>query len=169
MYSKSIPFTNHKGTPRNTVLNLNLEVREVVKLLVEFNSIFKWMDSNKDGTERELTTEEVVEFYNNLETILLAAYGVMDESGDHFRKAGRYDFEESKLFAATMELFVSDPSEATKMVDELMPKGMEALVRKSEGNIEKLKNDPETSEQVKAEIARLQAKAASLETGGSQA
>lgn len=154
-----IPFKGFDGKPHNQKLELNLEVREVVKLLVEFNTVFKWLDVNTgpDKEERELTTEEVVDFYNNLETILLAAWGKMSDDGLYFHKAERYLFEESKLFAATMEMFVSEPSEATKMVDGLMPKGMEELVRKSEGNLENLKNDPGTSEQLRAEIIRLQA------------
>lgn len=158
MYTKMIPFKDFNGKPRNQKLELNLEVREVVKLLVEFQSIFKWLDSNTgpDHEERELSTEEVVEFYNNLEKILLESWGKMSEDGLYFHKTERYLFEESKLFAATMEMFVSEPSEATKMVDGLMPKGMEELVRKSEGNLENLKNDPGTSDQLRAEVERLQ-------------
>lgn len=160
MYSKKIPFHDFKGNPQNIVVQFNLEVREVVKLMVEFYSVLKWLDSVKNEETRQLDTAEVVEFYNNLEKIMLEAYGKVSDDGLLFRKDGRYDFEDSKLFAACMEMFVSDPSEATKMLEELMPKNMEELVRKSEGNMDALKKDPQTSDEVRAQIARLEAQLA---------
>ena len=160
MYVKSIPFKDFNGKPRNETIHLNLTEREVFKLLVELQSIFSWRDSLQGQDVRELPTEEVVEFYNNLEKVLLDAWGVPSEDGLHFRKAGRYEFEESALFNATMVSFISDPQEAGKMLDGIMPQGMTEIVQKAEGNLEAAANAA-TDEDQKATIARLQAQLAS--------
>lgn len=134
MYTKSIPFKDFKDKPRNSTVHFNLTEREVFKLLSEFKTIFAWKDSLK-GEERELETEEVLAFYNAFEEVLLAAYGVPSEDGLHFRKAGRFEFEESAVFNACMVEFVSNPQETGKLLEEIMPKGMEELVRKAEANM----------------------------------
>jgi hypothetical protein len=157
MYIKNIPFKDFKGNPRNKEVQFNLTVREIPKLLNEFNQIFRWQDSLK-GDERDLSTDEVIEFYTAFEQVLLTAWGEMSDDGLYFRKTGRYDFEESALFAACMVEFVSNPGETGKLLEAIMPDGMEELVRKAEGSLEKLAQDPTTTDEIKAEIARLQAK-----------
>jgi len=157
VYTKTIPYKDFKGKVRNEEVNFNLTVREIPKLLNEFNQIFKWQDSLK-GDERELSTDEVIEFYTAFEQVLLTAWGELSEDGKYFRKTGRYDFEESALFAACMVEFVSNPGETGKLLEAIMPQGMEELVRKAEGNLEKMAQDPSTTDEIKAEIARLQAK-----------
>jgi hypothetical protein len=157
VYSKTVPFKDLNGKPRNEVVHFNLFEREVFKLLVEFQNIFKWQESIK-GETREVETREVVEFYDNFERILLEAWGEPSSDGLHFRKGGRYDFEESALFNACMVLFVSDPGETSKLIDELMPKDMQELVKTAEVNLAALENAPETTEELKAELARLRAK-----------
>lgn len=158
MYTKQIPFKDFLGNPRNETVHFNLTETEVFKLLVEFKAIFEWRDSLK-GDVRELETEQVVEFYNSFENILLEAYGVPSPDGMYFRKGGRYDFEESALFNACMVEFVTNPEETTKLVDGLMPKDMENLVRKADDSLaEAAKNS--SDEQLKAELNRLRAQLA---------
>ena len=156
MYTKSIPFHDFKNKPRNMEVNFNLEEREVFKLLVEFQAIFNWQEKIK-GPERELETEEVIEFYNNLEEILLSAWGVPSDDGLYFRKSGRYDFEESKLFAACMKMFVEDPKEANDLLDGLMPKGLRDMVKKADANRSELAKNPDNSEELQRELDRLRA------------
>ena len=168
MYTKKVPYTNFKGEPGNKEVQFNLEPREVFKLLKEFQSIFSWQESIKGRTVRELDTEEVVEFYNNFEAVLLAAYGVMSEDGEQFSKAGRYDFEESAVFSACMTEFVSDPPETVKLVDGLMPKNLQELVKKADANAAALQNDPATSEDAQAELVRLRAQLAEAEVRQNQ-
>lgn len=157
MYTKKIPYKDFAGNARNNEqVQFNLTVPEIPKLLNEFNLIFKWQDSLK-GDVRELSTEEVVEFYTAFEAVLLAAWGEMSEDGRYFRKNGRYDFEESALFAACMMEFLSNPQETGKLIDGIMPEGMEELVRKAEGNMDKIAEDPATTAELRAEIARLKA------------
>lgn len=160
MYTKTIAFRDFKGKARNQTVQFNLETREVFKLLVELNAIFKWRDSLQDEDPRDLSTEEVVDFFNNFEKILLEAWGEMDEDGTHFRKTGRYDFEESKLFAACMDMFVSDIQEVNKLLTDIMPKGMEDMVRKQAESLERMAGDSSNSEELQARIAELQAQLA---------
>jgi hypothetical protein len=167
VYSKKIPFKDFKGNPHNELVRFNLTVREIPKLLNEFNLIFKWQESLK-GDERELTTDEVIEFYTAFEAVLLTAWGEMSDDGLHFRKTGRYDFEDSALFAACMVEFVSNPGETGKLLEAIMPEGMEELVRKAEGNLDKMAADPDTTADLRAEIERLRAQLpAAIEPAGS--
>lgn len=157
MYSKSIPFKDFKGNPRNATVQFNLTEPEVFKLLVPLQAIFDWQESLRNSGERELTTEEVVEFYNNFEEVLLSAWGEMSEDGLHFRKAGRYEFEESALFAACMNEFVTNPEETQKLIDGIMPKGLQEMVKKADANVSAIENNPNVDDELKVEIARLRA------------
>ena len=158
MYTKTIPYKNFKGEPRNKQVQFNLTVIETFKLLVEFQAIFAWRERiNAETDMRELPTEEVIEFYNNLEKIILDAYGVMSEDGEQFRKGGRYDFEESALFPAVMEMFLTDQQMAHELVDGLLPKNLQDLVAKADANMAELAKNPETEEELRRQIAALQA------------
>lgn len=164
MYSKQIPFKDFNKKPRNAMVHFNLTEREVFKLLGELQALFAWKDSVSKGAERILETEEVVEFYNNFEHVLLEAWGEPSADGLHFRKGNKYDFEESALFNACMVLFVTDVGEATKLLDAIMPEGLEELVRKAdESLIEAAKNSDNPD--LKAEVERLRAELAAA-TGG---
>lgn len=152
MYTKQIPFKDFKDKPRNETVHFNLTEREVFKLLGEFKAVFEWHDSLRNGPNRELETEEVVAFYNSFEEILLSAYGVPSEDGLYFRKDNRYEFEQSAAFNACMVEFVSNPAETGKLLEQIMPKGMEEMVRKADASIA-----ASGDEDLKAEIARLRA------------
>jgi hypothetical protein len=159
MYTKVIPHKNFKGKPRNQEVQFNLTEHEVLKLLVEFKEIFDWQEQvSKRDPEGEIDTAEVIDFYNNFEAILLAAWGELDESGDHFKKGGVYEFKESSVFHAAMKLFLEDQAEANRLIDGLMPKGLQDMVKKAGGNLEELaekaKND-ETGAGSADLIARL--------------
>lgn len=160
MYIKNIPHKNFKDQVRNQEVQFNLTEHEVLKLLVEFKEIFDWQERLKGrDPDAETDTAEVIEFYNNFETILLAAWGELDESGDHFKKGGVYEFRESSVFHAAMKLFLEDQAEANRLIDGLMPKGLKDLVQKADGNLaelaEKAKND-ESGSGTAEMIARLQ-------------
>lgn len=161
MYEKLIPHKNFKGKVRNQTVHFNLTTHEFFKLLVEFKMIFDWQNK-LEGEDPDAVTDtaEVIAYYTNLEEILLAAYGVPDEDGDHFRKAGRYDFAESSLFHATMELFVSDPTEAGKLVNGLMPEGLDELLKKLDANAVAALANEDTPDAMKREIERLRREAA---------
>lgn len=168
MYTKQVPFKDFKDNPRNMTVEFNLTVIETFKLLVEFQAILAWRERiNAETDVRELPTEEVIDFYNNLEKIILDAYGVMSEDGMHFRKGGRYDFEESALFPAVMELFLTDQQMAHDLVDGLLPKNMQEIVAKADANMAELAKNPDTTDELKAQIARLQAQVAEQNAAGS--
>ncbi len=161
MYTKSVPHKNFLGKPKTQVVHFNLTTHEFFKLLVEFKAIFDWQDRLKDADPDEVTdTAEVIAYYTNFEEILLSAYGVPDESGDHFRKAGRYDFAESSLFHACMEMFVSDPMETSKLVDGLVPENLAELIKKLDANTVALLANEETPEAIRAELEKLRAREA---------
>lgn len=160
MYTKMIPFHDYKGKPRNMEVNFLLETRDIFKVLSELNGIFEWRDS-LNGKVRELTNEEMTEFFNNFEAVLLAAWGVPSADGLEFDRVERYRFEQSKLFSACMDMFLTDISEVSKMLEQIMPKGMEDMVRKQAASLEKmqaeLKPDTpiETREALEKQIAEL--------------
>lgn len=162
MYTKIVPFKDFKGNPRNMEVNFNLTETEVFKLLVPFKVVLDWRDSMQ-GPERTLETEEVVGFYTAFEDILLAAWGVPSEDGLYFRKSGRYEFEESALFNATMVMFISDPSETTKLVEGIMPEGMEELIKTADANLAKAAAEETTDESMRIELERLRAQVAQQE------
>jgi hypothetical protein len=156
VYSVKVPFKDFKGNPRNQVVHFNLTETEVMKLATDFKAVFRWSDSLKAGEDRTLETEEVVEFYNGLEEIMLSAYGVPSDDGLHFRKGGRYDFQESALFNECMLMFVKNPPEAMKMLDGLLPKDMEELVRKVDDGLAQTAQDTE-NESLRKQIEELRA------------
>lgn len=157
MYTVNVPFTDYKGKVQNKSVSFNLDTREVFKLLPEFLKVNKWMEENKKAAEeRSLEPEEVLEFYNSLEAIMLEAYGEVSDDGLYFHKGGRYQFEESAMFNACMMMFVKQPQEATKMLDGLLPKELYEIVQNANPQ------DLAASVRIKAEdqageIARLQA------------
>ena len=137
-------------------VNFNLDAREVFKMLPELKSVFDWLETNRDSDPRELTTEEVSQFYTNFENILLEAYGEMSEDGLHFRKGGRYEFEESALFNACMVLFVTKPDQTVKMLEGILPKELFDMVKNADTNQLSSATQSRVAEQ-EAEIARLRA------------
>lgn len=153
MYKKEVEFKDFNNNPRKMTVTFNLTETEVFKLLNEFKTVFEWRNS-LDGAQRDLGTAEVVEFYNAFENILLASYGVPSEDGLHFRKAGRYEFEESAVFNACMISFVTDPTETSKLIEGIMPKGMEEMIAKADANLVEAAANSNDAE-LKAEIARL--------------
>lgn len=172
MYTKSVPFRNFKGKPANQVVNFNLTEREVFKLLPQLQAIFEWKETLKGRGTADLPTEEVIEYYNNFETVLLEAWGEPSEDGMYFNKGGRFEFEESALFAATMLMFVTDPEETSKLLEGIMPKGLESVIDKATKNLadfdkklESLGTSDETQvhvDSLKAKIAELEAQKAAL-------
>lgn len=158
MYTATIPFKDFNGKPRGTAsIQFNLTEREVFKLLLQFQAIFKWQDKIKDSPDAETPTEEVIAFYNNFEEIILAAYGKLSDDGLYFRKDDRFNFEESAMFAACMAYYVSDVRETTKLIDGLMPEGLGEIVKKADESMAALAADPSTEAELRAEIARLRA------------
>ena len=163
MYTKMIPHKNFRDKPRNQEVQFNLTEHEVLKLLVEFKAIFDWQERlEAKDPDAETDTAEVIEFYNNFEDILLAAWGELDESGDHFKKGGVYEFRESSVFHAAMKLFLEDQIEANKLIDGLMPAGLKDLVKAADPNLAELAKNSETGNNpaLAAEVQRLQAELA---------
>lgn len=160
MYTKIVPHKNFRGKVRNQEVNFNLTEHEVLKLLVEFKAIFDWQEQveNRDP-DAETPTEEVLEFYNNFEEILLAAWGELDESGDHFHKGGRYEFRESSVFHAAMKMFLEDQNEVNELINGLMPDGLKDLVKAADGRLAELasKSEDGNDPALQSEVAQLRA------------
>lgn len=161
MYTLRVPYKTFHDKPGNTTVHFNLTETEVIKLLPQFKQIFSWRDK-MEGEERDLTPEEVLEFYNAFEEVLLASWGVPSEDGMHFRKAGRYEWEESAVFNATMVMMVTDPAQTMAFVDGIMPKNMENMVREANENLAKMESTTTDARQ-QAEIERLRARLAEAE------
>ena len=161
MYTAKIPFKDFHGKPRGqATIQFNLTEREVFKLLLQFQSIFRWQDKLKENPDAETPTEEVILFYNNFEEIILAAYGQLSDDGLYFRKDDRFNFEDSAMFAACMAYYVSDVRETSKLIDGIMPTGLADIVKKADDSLAELAKDPGTEAELRAEIARLRAQSA---------
>lgn len=160
MYTLSVPYVDYNKKPRTESVSFNLDAREVFKMLPELQAVFSWLEANQRAAEeRTLEVEEVRDFYNNLEYIILEAYGELSQDGKHFRKAGKYEFEESALFNACMVLFVTKPEEATKLLDGILPKELFEMVKNADANDLAKATDTRVTEQ-QAEIERLRAELA---------
>lgn len=168
MYIKKIEFLDFFGKKREQEVHFNLTSHEVFKLLVEFQAIFEWTEKMKDRDPDGVTdTAEVLEFYNNVEDIILAAWGQPDPDGLHFRKGGVYDFKESALFHKCMQLFVEDPAEANKLVDGLMPKDLQEIVKRADANLAELAKSGDAPDELQARLDALLAEKAAREAGAS--
>jgi hypothetical protein len=164
LYTAKIPFKDFTGKARGTAtIQFNLTEREIFKLLLQFQSIFKWQDKLKQNPDAETPTEEVIAFYTNFEDIILAAYGQLSDDGLYFRKDDRFNFEDSAMFAAAMAYYVSDVRETSKLIEGLMPKGLEDIVKKADESLAELAADPSTEAELRAELARLRAAQAPAE------
>lgn len=166
MHKIQVPYKNFNDEPKTAVVYFNLTETEVFKLLVEFKAVLDWQE-RIDGPARELPTEEVVDFYTNLEKILLEAWGVPSADGEHFRKSGRYEFEESAVFNACMLMFLSDPKAAGELLEGLLPKGMDELIKHADANLEEAAQKAKDSGNAdqSARIAELQRQVAELTAG----
>lgn len=132
MYTLSVPYTDYKGKAKRETVYFNLDAREVFKNLPQLKSVFDWLESNKNAEARELSVQEVSDFYNDLEDLLLKGWGEMSEDGEHFRKSGKYDFEESALFNACMVLFVTKPEEAVKLLEGMLPPELQTMIKNAD-------------------------------------
>lgn len=167
MYTKTIAYKDFLGKPQNDTCHFNLETREIAKLLVELSEMFEWQESLVGGQKRQLSTAEVAQFFNNFETVMLASYGELSSDGKRFYKDKRFDFEASKAFSAYMEECLVDPGEVAKFLDGVMTKDMALLVKKSEGNLEKLKDDPNLDDATRLRIQELETQLAAARGDGS--
>lgn len=164
MYNLSVSYTDYAGKAKRKNLTFNLDIREVFKMLPELKALFDWLEANKEAAEeRTLDVEEVRGFYNNLEAVMLEGYGEMSEDGEHFKKAGRYEFEESAAFNATMYMFVDKPKDAVSLLEGMLPKEMFDMVKNATD--EQLASAANLKgEDQKAEVERLRAQI--LASGG---
>lgn len=168
MYKKMVPFKDFNGKPRNQAVHFNLSEREVMKNLIPLKFIFKWRDERKAlDPNAEVPTEDVVEFFNVFEQLLLEAWGEPSEDGLRFSKTGRYEFEESSLFDAFMLILVTDVREVAKLLEDMLPKGMETIVKKTDANLEAYEAQLKLGEangDKEREIADLRARLAAAES-----
>ncbi len=155
MHKVQVPYKNFLGQAKTKQLHFNLTEAEVFKLLPELRAIFEWHES-LEGDVRELSTEEVKEFYTNFEEILLTAYGTLSADGEHFRKVDRYEFAESACFSALMVQLITDPSETAELLKNVMPTGLDEVVKKADANLLAAAQQTENEAQ-RAEIERLRA------------
>lgn len=165
MYKIDIEFTDYMKRKRHQEVSFNLDGREVFKMLPELKSVFDWMESNRDEEPRELSAEEVSSFYNDFEAILLAAWGEMSEDGLHFRKGGKYEFEESAVFNACMIKFVLEPEKIGTVLQGMMPIELFEMVQKANPEQVAEVTDSRLAEQ-QAEIVRLKAQLESNDVPG---
>lgn len=158
MYTKTVACHSLTGKPRNVTVHFNLFEREVFKLLVEFKAIFDWLERINTDQIMDVDPAEVVEYYNNFEEILLSAYGEPSEDDMQFLKGSRrYDFEDHVAFNALMVECVKDPSQTSKLIDGLMPKDMQELVKAADSSLAELAKSDATDADLRAKIEELQA------------
>lgn len=156
MYTMQVPYKDLDDKPRGKcTLHFNLFVPDVIKMAGTFQTLFRFMNDNSD--ERLLSMDEKLDFYNALETVILEAWGEPSEDRLRFSKSGRYDFAESVMFAAAMTAMASDPAQAIKLIEGIMPKDLAEIIKNTEVNLQNLEGNPETPEALKAEIAKLRA------------
>jgi len=154
VYQIKVPYKNYNNQPKTRTISFNLETREIMKLLEEFYVAFQWQEQAREEEVREYTPAETVVFYNAFEAILLAAYGVVSADGERFEKTGRFEFEESKVFAAVMDIFIQDPARTNELINGILPEGLDKLIKSSEGNMQKMIENPDTPDYIRREVER---------------
>jgi hypothetical protein len=159
LYTLTVPFKDYRGNERKEEVAFNLDAREVFKMLPELKSVFEWLESNKETEPRKLGVEEVTSFYTSFEGILLEAWGEMSPDGLHFRKGGKYEFEESALFNACMVMFVTKPDETVKLLEGILPRELFDMVQNADAQQLAAATEAKVSDQ-EAEIIRLRAELA---------
>jgi hypothetical protein len=91
----------------------------------------------------------------------------MSEDGQYFRKAGRFEFEESALFSAVMVKFVTNPQEAVRMLENIIPTELfEKVKNANEQQLSAAKS--EKTEDLAAENERLRAMIEESQSGNTQ-
>lgn len=164
MYKINVPYHTYTGKAGNKTVHFMLETKDVFKNYVELNDLFTWRDELGNQTPRDLEPHELVTFFNNFETILLAAYGVPSADGEVFDRTDRYNFEQSAVFSAFMDMLLSDIAMVNQILIDIMPKGMEEMVKKQVASLEGLKeqaakeSDPAARAAADARIQELEAK-----------
>jgi hypothetical protein len=152
-----VPYKDLNDKPRNDTVHFNLFEREVFKLMGEFQTVLGYIDRwQKEKETRTIDTPEMLDFYNNFEDIILNAYGTPSDDGQRFDHSGRYEFEDSACFNALMVMCVTDPATTAKLINGIMPSGLEEIVRKADENLIQAAKDASTEDQAN-EIARLRA------------
>lgn len=161
MYELTIPHKNFRGEPKGKkTVQFNLEVFEVMQNFVPIAWLLEFRDDRmKAPGDETIPNELMVEFFNNFEEIILAAWGELSDDGENFDKTGVYDFKSSRLFSETMNTFVSDFTELNQFLNVLVPDEMETIVKKQVEELAKLEKQAEDSGDgdAAAELARIKA------------
>jgi hypothetical protein len=169
LYTLQVPYKDFKGKPKNKTVQFNLTEREIFKLSPELNMIFTWRDTLENQNPRDLDPQEVIPYFTAFEEVLLTGWGELSDDGEHFRKGGRYDFEESACFNAALMMFVTDPAKVFEFLSSVLPEGMEERLKQQEENIRKLEQDnPEmlggqSAASLQEEVERLRKQVAEKE------
>lgn len=161
MYVATVPYTNYNNQPKTKKVHFMLEIKDMYKVLPELNLIMNWQD-NLEGHNRVLDgdSDEVMDFFNAFEKILLSAYGVPTADGEEFDRTSRYTFEQSAVFAALMVELLSDVSQTNKIINDLLPKGMDELVKRQTASLTQLRAENAGKPEIQAEIDRIRKAAA---------
>lgn len=154
MYTLQVPFKDLHGKPHNTTLYFNLFEREVIKLIVEFKKVFEWFERSENEDFRMLEPEEVVEFFNNFEEILLSAVGTPSSDGLTFDHSNRYKIEDSAAFNAAMVMFLQDTKLVGEALEGIVPTGFADIIKKADENLAVAAKETE-NEDLKRTIAEL--------------
>lgn len=162
MFKLNVPFTDLNGKPQNHTVHFRLDERGVFKNLVELQFLMSWRE-RMGGPIRDIPTEDVVEFYNNLETIILAAYGVPSKDGLSFDRSESYKFEDTLVFNEVMKMFLSDPKMAQKMVEAIIPKSLNEWAQTADANIAAAAASKDISTDDQSELERLRSQLAALQ------
>jgi hypothetical protein len=160
LYTKKVPYKDLYDKPQNDTIYFHLFEREVFKLMAELQAVFTFIEKRQQEEEfRTLATDEMIEFYNNFENIVLAAYGTPVNDGLGFDHSDRYKFEDSACFNAYMVMCLTDPNETAQLINGIIPDGLEDIIRTADENLIKAAKEAD-SETTQAEIASLRAQLA---------
>jgi len=154
MYIKVVTYTNLNGEEKRARHKFYLMERDVFRNLVDLKALFDWKDSIQSEEPRDLVVEEVQEFYSNLESVLLNAYGIPSDDGETMDRSGRWDFENSAAFNQIMVDFLSKPQSAMEALDKMLPDGMDKMVRAADDSLAEAEKTAKDGDSQR-EIARL--------------
>lgn len=165
MIKETISYEDFDGNPQVATLHFNLTKTELADnlttlkpMLDELVELFK-----SDGPEdpsRKLEDEEVRKLLAFVKLLLKLSYGVRSEDGQRFIKSEEVwtHFTQTPMYDSFLFSLFENPEKANRFTISLIPNGLvNEAERLNAAATPPVRNEEKTVEELKAELARLQA------------
>lgn len=139
MLKQTFAYTDYNGESDQATLYFNINKDEMFDLLPLKPRIEGWLE-RISGPKRELTQEEVLDFYDIIRTLIDLSYGERSENGKEFAKSKKIlkKFKQSAAYGAYIFSLFENAELGMNFMVEIMPadlvKAAKLEVAQSEGS-----------------------------------